>query len=61
MIKAKFGDSCRSKTDTAMKNEVLAKFVCHNICVLIATAYELGVDPTLWAGSQVAHNVGQTG
>jgi transposase len=61
MIKAKFGDSCRSKTDTAMKNEVLAKFVCHNICVLIATAYELGVDPTLWVGSQVAHNVGQTG
>ena len=25
MVKAKFGDSCRSKTDTAMKNEVLGK------------------------------------
>jgi transposase len=61
MIKAKFGDGVRSKTDTAMKNEVLAKFVCHNICCLISTAYELGVDPTLWAGSPVASNVGQTG
>jgi transposase len=60
MIKAKFGDSVRSKTDVAMKNEVLAKFVCHNICCLIATAYELGVDPTLWAGSSFDPNVGQT-
>src|SRR4029078_2628479 len=32
MVKAKFGDSCRSKCHVAMKNEVLAKLVCHNIC-----------------------------
>jgi transposase len=61
MVKAKFGDSCRSKTETAMRNEVLAKFVCHNICCLISAAYQMGVDPTLWAGSSVAHNVGQAG
>ena len=24
----------RSKTDTAMKNEVLCKFLCYNICVV---------------------------
>ena len=48
MIKAKFGDSVRSKTDVAMKNEVLAKIVCHNICCLISAMYELGIDPAFW-------------
>jgi transposase len=44
MIKRKFGDSVRSKTDVAMKNEVLCKILCHNICCVIATAYEVGLD-----------------
>jgi transposase len=48
MIKAKFGDGVRSKTDTAMKNEVLAKIVCHNVCCLISAIHELGVDPVFW-------------
>ena len=43
MIKAKFGDSVRSKTDTAMKNEVLAKILCHNICRVIQTQHEVGL------------------
>ncbi len=43
MIKAKFGDSLRSKTDTAMKNEALCKVVCHNICCLIQSIHELGI------------------
>jgi hypothetical protein len=30
MMKAKFGDAVRSKTDTAMANEVYAKILCHN-------------------------------
>lgn len=47
MIKAKFRDGRRSKTDTAMKNEVLAKLVCHNICVLVQSLYELGINPSL--------------
>jgi transposase len=51
MIKAKFGDYVRSKTDTAMVNEVLCKIVCHNICCLIQEAYELGIDTTFWADS----------
>ncbi len=46
MVKAKFGDSIRSKKDTAMVNEVLAKFLCHNICCVIQSMYELGVEPT---------------
>ena len=49
MIKAKFGDSVRSKTDTAMRNEALAKILCHNICCLISAMYELGIDPSFWA------------
>jgi len=44
MVKAKFGDSLRSKTEVAMKNEVLAKLVCHNICCLIQAMYELQID-----------------
>jgi transposase len=48
MIKAKFGDHIRSKTDTAMANEALAKVLCHNICCLIQSHYELGINPVFW-------------
>jgi transposase len=48
MVKAKFRDHVRSKTDTAMKNEVLAKFLCHNLCVLIQSQCELGIEPVFW-------------
>jgi transposase len=46
MIKRKFGDSLRSKTDVAMRNETLAKIVCHNICCVIQEMHESGIDPT---------------
>lgn len=49
MVKAKFGDSVRSKTETAMGNEVMAKVVCHNICCLISAMYELGIAPEFQA------------
>jgi transposase len=48
MIKAKFGDSIRSKTDVAMTNEALCKVLCHNLCVLIQSHYELGINATFW-------------
>lgn len=48
MIKAKFGDSVRSKTDVSMKNEVLAKMVCHNIVCVIHELYEAGLEPQVW-------------
>jgi len=48
MIKGKFGDALRSKTDTAQVNEALCKVLCHNICVLVASIYELGIEPTFW-------------
>ncbi len=45
MVKRKFGDSVRSKTDVAMKNEVLCKMLCHNLCCLIQAETELGIAP----------------
>jgi len=49
MIKAKFGDSLRSKTKTAQINEALCKVLCHNICCLIQSIFELGIEPAFWA------------
>jgi transposase len=49
MIKAKFGDKLRSKTNTAQINEALCKVLCHNVCCLIQSIYELGIEPTFWA------------
>jgi transposase len=46
MIKAKFGQRLRSKTLTAQVNEALCKVLCHNLCVLIQSVHELGIDPT---------------
>ncbi len=49
MIKAKFGDALRSKTEVAQVNEALCKVLCHNICCLIQSIFELGIEPTFWA------------
>ena len=48
MMKRKFGDSLRSKTDVAMVNETLCKVLSHNLVVLIHEMYELGIDPVFW-------------
>lgn len=48
MIKAKFGSRIRSKTEIAQMNEVLCKILCHNLCVLVQSAYELGIEATFW-------------
>jgi len=51
MIKAKFGIALRSKTKTAQINEALCKVLCHNICVVIQSTCELGIEPIFWADS----------
>lgn len=56
MVKAKFRDHVRSKTDVAMKNEVLAKLLCHNICVIIQSQCELGIEATFWPDEPQAEN-----
>ncbi|MGH9968612.1 MAG: transposase [Pyrinomonadaceae bacterium] len=48
MIKAKFGGRLRSKKEIAQINKVLCKVVCHNICVLIQSIYELGIEVAFW-------------
>ena len=49
MIKSKFGDSVRSKTEVAQVNEVLLKVLCHNICVVIQEMFELGIEPDFFS------------
>jgi transposase len=48
MIKTKFGDRLRSKTQTAQINEALCKVLAHNLCCVIQSIYELGIEPTFW-------------
>lgn len=48
MMKRKFGDSLRSKTDAAMANEVLCKVLCHNLCVVIHEQEALGIAADFW-------------
>ena len=48
MIKAKFGNTLRSKTRTAQLDESLCKVLCHNIVVLIQSMFELGLKPKFW-------------
>lgn len=47
-IKRKFGPRLRSRTDAALKNELLCRFLCHNIIVLIHEIHELGIMPEFW-------------
>jgi Transposase DDE domain len=52
-LKRKFGDKLSSKSDRGLINEALCKVLCHNICVLIQSMYELGIDPTSWANAKL--------
>ena len=54
MVKSKFGDSVKSKSDVGQMNEVLAKILCHNICVVNQAMHELGIDVGFRAESPVA-------
>jgi hypothetical protein len=47
-VKRKFGHDVRSKTDPAMVNEVLCKFLCHNLTCLIQEEETLGIVPVFW-------------
>jgi hypothetical protein len=47
-VKRKLGHSVMSKTDAAMRNEVLCKFLCHNLSCLIMEEKVLGIAPIFW-------------
>ena len=53
MIKAKFGDGLRSRTKTAQINEALCKILCHNLCCLIQSMFELGIKPEFWSENYI--------
>jgi hypothetical protein len=57
MIKGKFGGAVRSKIPIAQVNEVLVKVLCHNICVLIQSMYELGIELTFGTETAVVPEV----
>jgi len=40
MVKSRLGEFLRSKRHTSQKNELMMKFICHNICCLIQEIYE---------------------
>ncbi len=44
MLKKKFGSHLRSKNETSQANEILAKCLAHNLCVLIQESFEQGID-----------------
>lgn len=49
MIKGKFGERLRSKTEKAQINELLCKILAHNICCVIQSIYELGIEADFYA------------
>ena len=47
-IKRMFGDAVMSRSDAGMVNEVLCKFLCHNLTCLIQEEETLGIAPVFW-------------
>jgi transposase len=56
MVKSKFGEEIRSKLPVAQINEALCKLLCHNICCVIQSVYELGIEADFWKKSPVYKN-----
>jgi len=56
-IKRKFGEKLRSKTETAQMNEALCKVLAHNLCCVIQSMYEPGIEPTFALEITVDANV----
>ncbi len=44
--------SVRSKTEIARTNELLRKVLCHNICYVIQSFYELGIPLEFGASAE---------
>lgn len=40
MVKQRLGEFLKSKTIVAQRNELMMKFICHNICCLVAEIFE---------------------
>jgi hypothetical protein len=53
MIQGKLASSIGSRGDVGQIGEVLTRVLCHNMCVLIRAAHDLGVEPNSGSGSGV--------
>jgi transposase len=51
VIKAKSVGYLRSKGRRAQINEALCKALCHNICCVIRSGFELGIEPNFLVGA----------
>jgi transposase len=57
MVKRKFGAGLMSRKFEAQVNEILCKIICHNLCVLIQSMYDLGIQVSFWTkGFNVVRN-----
>lgn len=58
MIKRKFGNNVKCKKETSQDNEILAKILAHNICVLVQEIFlnEIDVNFNFWSKQYVARN-----
>jgi transposase len=57
MIKAKFGSRIRSKTPVAQVNEALCKVLCHNLCCVIQSIFEFGIEANFCAEIEPAQKM----
>lgn len=46
MLKRKFGETLRSRSDAGRINEALCKVLCHNLCCVIQSMYEFYIVPS---------------
>lgn len=44
MIKLRLGEFLKCKDFQAQRNELMMKFICHNICCLIQESFEHGIS-----------------
>ena len=52
MVKKRLGSNLKSKTLISQKNELLCRFLVHNICVLVQEIFELGIDVDFYKASK---------
>jgi transposase len=51
-MKRKFGEKLRSNGETAQINETLCKVLAHNLCCVIQSMYELGIEADFYRGER---------
>lgn len=47
-IKENFGERLRSRDERGQANELIIKLICHNLCVLVRSMFELKINIDLW-------------